>query len=422
MNKAAILCLLSLLFVQTACAANIDSEVSNSDVSTSMYSAEGWVKNLLAVHQGVLQRYQKDQDATQAFIDLQRAGIAKAIEQQPDGMDKQAYVNLLNDFAFFRYESTAFKTNVPLNVHLKNYSFVGNERMLRYDDIPNATMRLNRLCEAKHILQKVIELDPERTVAYLNLGDVYWRSAQYEQKLGYFSDRQGHEGSKAINLLQCKEEMKKEGFDYVDLFKDFFAAYDTYKLYQKKMVEQGKGDKVPERITKLVSRKLAYTVVQDNGIELGDQSLCVDYEKALNALSDDEIDFSLSNVDRANPDLIEKKLKVLAEQGIDSFTASSRRGDITQYDSSFKRIAFSSLPGENQKAFGTKGSAFYSAYGIDHPDQVFERNGNIYVDTRNARGLQMIHTDPEVQRLYGLKSRRCVYSLLDFKRKIVMAK
>ncbi|MFC1626493.1 hypothetical protein ACFL19_02180, partial [Pseudomonadota bacterium] len=106
MNKAAILCLLSLLFVQTACAANIDSEVSNSDVSTSMSPAEGWVKNLSAVHQRVLQRYQKDQDSTQAFIDLQRAGIAKAIEQQPEGISKKAYVNLLNDFAYFRYEST----------------------------------------------------------------------------------------------------------------------------------------------------------------------------------------------------------------------------------------------------------------------------------------------------------------------------
>lgn len=378
----------------------------------------GWVGDLLRVHKEALVSYQKDHDATKAYIALQRVGIAKAIERKPEGISKQAYVNLLNDYAFFLYESTAFKTNVHLTVHLKDFAFVGSERMLRYDDIPNATVRLNRLCRAKHILQKTIELDPERAVAYLNLGDVYWLSAQYAQKLGFFSGRQGHEAEKVLKNLECADEMKVERFGYVvtDFFIDFFNAYDTYKIYQAKMVEQDKAKKIPGRITKLLSRMLGYTVVQDNGLELGDQQLCIDYENALNSLSDDEIDFSAANYYPNDPGKIEKKLKTLAEQGIDSFTATSRRGDITQYDTSFKRIPFSSLREENRKAMEKNKFSFYSRYGVNHPDQVLKYNGNTYVDSRTGF-LYMIHADPEVRKWYGLHSWRCIYEMLNFEKR-----
>ena len=377
----------------------------------------GWAENLLKTHNKVLAEYQTDHDATKAFIALQHAGIAKAIKQRPEGIGKQAYINLLNDYAFFRYESTAFRTNVPLTVHLKNFSFVGNERMLRYDDIPNATMRLNRLCEAKHILQKVIKLDPDRAVAYLNLGDVYWRSAEYEQKLGFFSDRQGHEAGKVEKNLHCMEDMKVERLGYVitDLFVDFFNAYDTYKLYQKRMTEQGKADKVPERVTKLISRKLGYTVVQDNGLELGDQNLCIDYEKALNELSDDEIDFIAANYDPNDPNKIANKRKEMAAKGI--IDPTFHRGDITQNDASFKRIPFSTLPEENQKAWINKKWLFYDSENSGHPNQVFERNGHIYIDSRTGF-LYMIHTDPEVRKWNDLQSWRCIYRMLNFDKKI----
>ena len=404
MIKAGIFCLLFLALAQTA-------------------SAADWVGNLLKVHKEALAEYQKDHDSTKAFIALQHAGVAKAIEQQPQEMNRQAYINLLNDFAYFRYESTAFKTNVPLTVHLKDFSFVGSERMLWYEDIPNATMRLNRLCEAKHILQKVIKLEPERAVSYLNLGDVYWRSAQYAQKIAYSGGRQGNIGDRAMENNQCMNEMKVERFGRVvtDLFADFFNAYDTYKLYQQKMVGQGKADKVPERIRKLTSRKLGYTVAQDNGLELGDHELCIDYEKALNALSDNEIYFLAANYHRGmTNEAYAKKYKEAVKKGLASPKSDSARGDVTRYDPSFKRIPFSSLPVKNQKYLINRKWSFY-APGSEHPVQIFERKGNIYVDTRAAYGLLMIYTDPEVQKSQRMESRRCDYKMLNFEKKMTMS-
>ena len=405
-----------LLTANTSCAASVETAATQAHTPSNAMHMEAWVKNLLGVHQSVLTRYQKDKDATQAFIDLQQAGIARAIEKQPEGMSKQTYVNMLNDFAYFRYESTAFKTNVPLTTtqmpSFRTFSFVGSERMLRYDDIPNATMRLNRLCEAKHILQKVIKLDPGRTVAYLNLGDVYWRSAQYAQKIAF--NGVTRQSANIEEQLQCSEEMKKEGYDFIDPFKDFFNAYDTYKLYQAKMTEQGKAKKIPERVTKLISRKLLYTVVQDADLELGDQNLCIDYEKALNKLSDDEIDFVEANYDPNDPTKIINKRKELAAKGIPDPTF--RRGDITRYDASFKRISFDSLPEENRKAMDKNKISIFIVPEVNHPDQVFDRKGNIYVDSRTGY-LYMIHTDPEAWEMYGTHSRRCIYEMLNFDKK-----
>ncbi len=342
----------------------------------------GWAgSKLLQVHKQALAQYQQDHDPTKAFIALQLAGIKQAIDKQPADMSTPDYVHLLNDFAFFRYESTAFKENVPITVHHKDLTYVGNERMQRYDDIPNATMRLNRLCEARQILEKVIELAPDRTVAYLNLGDVYWRMAQYSQKLTAYN------GSKNVKPLLHKVGDLDADYKLIPHvkpgFENFFRAYDTYQRYRDKMVAQGKAEQIPERISHLLGRNTYAVLDQDDNIQRGDYRLCEDYEEAMNLLPDGE----LSPLD-------------------------GPRGDIGQYDKRFKRLNFSSFSPEMQKRMRW---GLYLEQGSRDPYLVYEHNGEIYIDLRDGRLLMI--TESQVR--LGVTATRCGYSVLDFKRHLV---
>lgn len=100
---------------------------------------------LLKAHKEALEVYQNDKNYEKSIEILREAGVQKVLEKEPEGMSKGKYVHLLNDYGFFLSETE------------------------------------NRYEEALPILKKVIELSPNRAVAYLNLGDVYLKDYQSTQ-------------------------------------------------------------------------------------------------------------------------------------------------------------------------------------------------------------------------------------------------
>ena len=96
---------------------------------------------LLETYAQVLKDYQQDHDPVKAFSALQLAGIQTAIDKQPADIGTPDYVRLLNDYAFFRYQSVAFKDQVTATHPSTQITFTGNERMLNLRDISNPVMR-----------------------------------------------------------------------------------------------------------------------------------------------------------------------------------------------------------------------------------------------------------------------------------------
>src|SRR6266849_5793576 len=92
---------------------------------------------LTEAHQQALAVYKKTKDPTKAIKILEDAGIKGVLEQKPADMKRDAYVRLLNDYGF--YLSEAADTSAGRGV-------------------------------AIDLLEKVIQLSPDRAVAYLNLG------------------------------------------------------------------------------------------------------------------------------------------------------------------------------------------------------------------------------------------------------------
>jgi tetratricopeptide (TPR) repeat protein len=93
---------------------------------------------LLQAHKEALTVYQsKDKNVSKSIEILREAGISEILEEQPSGISKSKYVHILNNYGFFLSETK------------------------------------ERYKEAIPILKKVIELAPNRAVAYLNLGDCY---------------------------------------------------------------------------------------------------------------------------------------------------------------------------------------------------------------------------------------------------------
>ncbi len=338
---------------------------------------------LLKTYHQVLKDYQLDHDPVKAFSRLQLAGIQAAIDKQPADVTTSDYVRLLNDYAYFRYESVAFKKNVPITVKHGQQSyavgtveFVGNERMLHLADIPNPVMKMQRLCEAIHILHKVIALDPERSVAYLNLGDAYWRFAEYSLKLGSFGGRQGWEGRKVSKQVPCLQEQKQ-------IYDGYFRGYEIYQQYRDKMVAQGRGEEIPERIKTLLEHQYYYTVVLDLNIQIGDHLLCEDYQGELNRLSYEDM------------------------------FASGTRG-VIEHSEKFKLLDFDSFTAE-QKLGIRKMLRLYDGY--SDPRRIYEYNGTVYGDD-GSMFLVQIHLVDELLSRYGAGSERCHFDGFDFKRNL----
>lgn len=95
---------------------------------------------LSEAHHQALAIYKKTKNPAKAVKVLEDAGIKGVLEQKPADMKETTYVSLLNDYGFFMAE--AADTSVSRGV-------------------------------AIDVLEKVIQLRPDRAAAYLNLGDVY---------------------------------------------------------------------------------------------------------------------------------------------------------------------------------------------------------------------------------------------------------
>ena len=94
------------------------------------------VKALIKSHYEAVALYQKEKNIVNAKIIMENSGVKEIINKKPNDMTDAEYISLLNDYAFFISES-------------ENYF------------------------DAKGVLERIIELDKNRIVAYLNLGDIY---------------------------------------------------------------------------------------------------------------------------------------------------------------------------------------------------------------------------------------------------------
>jgi hypothetical protein len=352
---------------------------------------DGWavdIVKLQKVHKEVLRNYNIDNNATKAFTTLQLAGIAKTLKKRPKNMSQKKYIHILNDFAFFQYESTAFKKNTLIvpKVTSNAKPYIGDERMQTFYHIRNTFKRLNRLCEAKRILKNVIKLDPERSVAYLNLGDVYWRTSQYYAKYKRSGDGRSNQNRPGPDIFKCQgEEVQSD--------KDVFKAYDMYKVYREKMIAKGKEKSIPQKITNLLSRNYYYSVIQDRNIHLGDDDVCIEYEKALHRLSDKEIDYR----HRAG--------------------RAVRKTFLSKYNKHFQEIPFRSLSKDHQVHF--RNHVLRMKPNDKDPNQLYRYKESLYIDLRQGN-LHLVNTEPNMIKLhgYGEHTNKCDYELLNFKLKI----
>ncbi len=123
--------------------------------------------------------YKIGNDINKILDELEKYGIKELINEKPSDMKQGVYIQYLNDYAYFLSETDRYKEAIP-------------------------------------ILQKTIELSPERVVAYLNLGDCYYKEYQKNKKQD--------------DLNKVIENYKK----YVELLK--------------------KGAKIPNRVEKVLTQ------------------------------------------------------------------------------------------------------------------------------------------------------------------------
>lgn len=123
--------------------------------------------------------YKIGNDINKILDELEKYGIKELVNEKPSDMKQGVYLQYLNDYAFFLSETDRYKEAIP-------------------------------------ILQKTIELSPERVVAYLNLGDCYYKEYQKNKKQD--------------DLNKVIENYKK----YVELLK--------------------KGAKIPNRVEKVLTQ------------------------------------------------------------------------------------------------------------------------------------------------------------------------
>lgn len=102
-------------------------------LSMSAHASAG----ILEAHKKALKYYKESSYPYGAIRILEQGGVKSIIDKKPNGISLDAYINILNDYAFFLSEDDEM------------YTFA----------IP--------------ILKRVIDLAPKRDVAYLNLGDAY---------------------------------------------------------------------------------------------------------------------------------------------------------------------------------------------------------------------------------------------------------
>jgi len=124
----------------------------------------------IEAHKRALPKFKESNDPHLAIELLEESGIKDNWDKRPSDMKGSIYVSVLNDYGFFLSETND-----------------------RYKD-------------ALPILEKVIELDPKRHVAYLNLGDVYAKSLK--------------ETSDSTKQMELKQLVFKNYQEYARLVKE----------------------------------------------------------------------------------------------------------------------------------------------------------------------------------------------------------
>ena len=163
-----------------------------STIPAGFADEQGRLTEKEKAHQKALQIYNQTKDYKQALKILKKAGIDKIVNKSPEdaSLSKSAYATILNDYAYFLYLD-------------------------------------KKLGDAQLILNRVIQIDPNRTVAYLNRGDVF--RGRYEQ---------------------IKDDPEK-----IRILEICIGAYlDNYRTYSKQMESMNKSHLIPERVKNEISR------------------------------------------------------------------------------------------------------------------------------------------------------------------------
>lgn len=106
---------------------------------------EVYVQKILAAHQKALRVYRRNKfEGKNPFQYLEEASIWGLLDAKPTSMSNDQYVNILNDYAFFAYQYGEGRNDLAIE-----------------------------------ILDKVIRISPERSVAYLNMAEALEHLAKF---------------------------------------------------------------------------------------------------------------------------------------------------------------------------------------------------------------------------------------------------
>lgn len=97
-------------------------------------------------HRQAIAIFKETKDVGKAIEVLEQVGVRKIVNTKPKGLTERVYVSILNDYGFFLSETA------------------------------------DRWTEAIPILEKVLTIDPNRSVAHLNLADTYRKALQAAQE------------------------------------------------------------------------------------------------------------------------------------------------------------------------------------------------------------------------------------------------
>ncbi|MBL3658886.1 tetratricopeptide repeat protein [Fulvivirga sediminis] len=97
-------------------------------------------------------------------------------------VNKSTVLSLYDYFAkwFTAKEFVKIKA-AALSVDQSNRNLIADENLRKYNDIAYYLEQSGAYAEAAYLLNKIIDQDPERVVAYINLGDAYWKMDQEEK-------------------------------------------------------------------------------------------------------------------------------------------------------------------------------------------------------------------------------------------------
>ena len=198
-----------------------------------------YAKGFEKVYSEAMKEYHSSRDMKKTVEILENGGFNRIIRRNPKDVSRGKYFNMLNDYAFFLSE-------------------------------------IGRELEAIPILRDIIELNPERMVAYLNLGDVYKKAfegngnKEVEQLMKHCYQKyydlmvtQGKEGKIPERVKnEMKEYDKNNKLEMVNRYKLDYIEYEKYTLENGLKLMRGEEYYIYKNLTKL-SEKEAWELFDD---------------------------------------------------------------------------------------------------------------------------------------------------------------